>query len=94
MTVETLFDVFCRCAELNPEPNEDVEEENSWFFGNEEMAGDGDESEWQLSETLANPIGYANGGPDLARTVLELQINDHRFEDAEEMEDEPQGDQQ
>lgn len=96
--LETLFDVFCRCAELNPEPNEDGEEENSWFFGGEEIAGEGDDSEWQFSDTLTNPIGYANGNHDIAHTMLELQINDHRFEDAfedaEEMEQEPHGNQQ
>ncbi|KAJ6822656.1 chloride conductance regulatory protein ICln-like [Iris pallida] len=95
--LETLFDIFCRCAELNPEPNEDGEEENSWFFGGEEISGDGDVSEWQFSETLA-PIGYANGNHDLAHTMLELQINDQRFEDAfedaEEMEQEPHDNQQ
>jgi len=88
--LDTLFDIFCQCAELNPEPNEDGEEENSWFFGDEGMAPDGTgDSEWQFSDNLANPIGYANGDHDLARTMLELQINDQRFEDAEEMEQEP-----
>lgn len=91
--LDTLFEIFCQCAELNPEPNEDGEEENSWFFGDEGLAADGiGDSEWQFSENLANPIGYANGNHDLARTVLELQINDQRFEDAEEMEPEPGGD--
>ncbi|CAL9099312.1 unnamed protein product [Musa hybrid cultivar] len=84
--LDTLFGIFCQCAELNPEPQEEEEEENSWFFGNEEMADDGSDSEWQLSEHHANPIGYANGDHDLACTVHELRINDQRFEDAEEVE--------
>ncbi|ONK55810.1 uncharacterized protein A4U43_C10F1210 [Asparagus officinalis] len=88
--LDTLFDIFCQCAELNPEPNEDGEEENTWFFGDKDMAVDGigNDSEWQFLENLANPIGYANGDHDLAQTILELQINDQRFEDAEEMDHE------
>ncbi|XP_010909011.1 chloride conductance regulatory protein ICln [Elaeis guineensis] len=89
--LDTLFDFFCQCAELNPEPHEEAEEENSWVFGDEDMADEGSDSEWQPSENLANPIGYANGNHDLAHQVLELQINDQRFEDAEEVEHESEG---
>lgn len=90
--LDNLFDIFCQCAELNPEPNEDGEEENTWYFGDEGMdnGGYGDESEWQFSDHLSNPIGFANGDHDIARTILELQINDQRFEDAEEMEQDGQ----
>ncbi|XP_072957375.1 chloride conductance regulatory protein ICln [Typha angustifolia] len=89
--LDTLFDIFCQCAELNPEPTAEGEEENSWFFGDEDMA-DGSDSEWQPSADLANPIGHANGDHDLAHPMLELQINDQRFEDAEEAEHETRPD--
>ncbi|KAJ1689167.1 hypothetical protein LUZ63_013322 [Rhynchospora breviuscula] len=83
--LDSLFAVFCQCAELNPDPNaeieEEEEEENSWVFSDELMEGGMD---WQ---TLANPIGHSNGDHDLARNVLELHINDERFEDAEELEE-------
>ncbi|ONK71720.1 uncharacterized protein A4U43_C04F11660 [Asparagus officinalis] len=91
--LDTLFDIFCECAELNPEPNADGEEENTWFFGDEGMNahGIGNDSEWHFSDNLANPIGQANGDHDLAQTVLELHINDQRFEDAEEKEQQERG---
>ncbi|KAG0504095.1 hypothetical protein HPP92_004167 [Vanilla planifolia] len=85
--LNTLFDIFCQCAELNPEPEGD--DESGWFFGDPGLPDDGDQNEWQLSEELANPIGYANGNHDLAHSVLQLQIDDQRFEDAQEMEDHP-----
>ncbi|OAY74619.1 chloride conductance regulatory protein ICln-like [Ananas comosus] len=91
--LDALFDIFCQCAELNPDPNSVSGEENSWVFGNEEI-GDGSYPEWQTYESLANPIGYANGAHDLAHSVLELQINDQRFEDAEEVEHDTNGDHQ
>ncbi|KAF8379301.1 hypothetical protein HHK36_028734 [Tetracentron sinense] len=73
----TLFDIFCECAELNPEPVEEQEEEHNWIFSSDQMkdddmaTGGGEDSEWHLSENPANPIGYSNGDHDLARTVLE-----------------------
>ncbi|RWW00640.1 hypothetical protein GW17_00036384, partial [Ensete ventricosum] len=70
--LDTLFDTLCQCAELNPEPCQG-EEENSWFFGDEEMA-DGSDSEWQLSENHAKSIGYANGDHDLAHTMHEVSL--------------------
>ncbi|XVF53973.1 hypothetical protein PTKIN_Ptkin05aG0143600 [Pterospermum kingtungense] len=87
--LDTLFQIFCECAELNPEPIERREEEHNWVFSAdqlEEEAGEDDGSGWHFPRNLANSIGYSNGDHDLARTVLELQINDERFEDAEEME--------
>uniref|UniRef100_A0A6N2MM98 Chloride conductance regulatory protein ICln n=1 Tax=Salix viminalis TaxID=40686 RepID=A0A6N2MM98_SALVM len=95
--------VFCECAELNPEPIEDTEscafdnvylddaEENNWIFSADQLAdqtAEGEDSEWNFSQNPTSSIGHSNGDHDLARTVLELQINDHRFEDAEEMEHE------
>ncbi|XP_022765755.1 chloride conductance regulatory protein ICln-like isoform X2 [Durio zibethinus] len=67
--LDTLFQIFCECAELNPEPIEE-----------------GDGPEWHFPQNLTNSIGHSNGDDDLAHTVLELQINDQRFDDAEEME--------
>ncbi|KAH7664687.1 ICln protein [Dioscorea alata] len=89
--LDALFEIFCRCAELNPDIHEDGEEETEWFYGDEDIADDGAEEdpEWHFSENLANPIGFANGDHDLAHSVLQLQINDQRFDDAEEMEQAP-----
>ncbi|KAH0979068.1 hypothetical protein GBA52_006245 [Prunus armeniaca] len=91
VAVDSLFEVFCECAELNPEPIEEAEEEHNWIFSADQLEDDatGEDSEWHVSE---NPsIGQSNGDHDLSRTVLELQINDQRFEDAEEMEHENDG---
>lgn len=88
--LDMLFQIFCECAELNPEPNEEEEEEHNWIFSADQI-GDAtgameEESDWHFSQNPTSSIGHSNGGHDLARTVLELQINDQRFEDAEEME--------
>ncbi|XP_024963503.1 chloride conductance regulatory protein ICln isoform X1 [Cynara cardunculus var. scolymus] len=93
--LDTLFEVFCECAELNPEPvvealfSED-EQEHNWIFSADQlgpaMGIDGVDLEWDSSPTGFSTIGHPNGDHDLARNVLELQINDQRFEDAEEME--------
>ncbi|XP_024963504.1 chloride conductance regulatory protein ICln isoform X2 [Cynara cardunculus var. scolymus] len=91
--LDTLFEVFCECAELNPEPvvealfSED-EQEHNWIFSADQLgpAMDGVDLEWDSSPTGFSTIGHPNGDHDLARNVLELQINDQRFEDAEEME--------
>ncbi|KAL2341111.1 hypothetical protein Fmac_009051 [Flemingia macrophylla] len=89
--LDTLFETFCRCAELNPEPNGEEEEEHNWIFSADQMVDEEAEDEGYLSHNPANTIGQSNGDHDLARTVLELQINDRRFEDAEEMEDNGDG---
>ncbi|KAI3751031.1 hypothetical protein L2E82_22034 [Cichorium intybus] len=83
--LDTLFQIFCECAELNPEPIEDEEEEHNWIFSPDQLGASIDESEWNDLQ-IPFTIGYSNGDNDLARSVLELQINDQRFEDAEEME--------
>ncbi|WVZ56238.1 hypothetical protein U9M48_006803 [Paspalum notatum var. saurae] len=89
LSVDELFDVFCHCAELNPDPNAEDNGADGWFHG-EDMAGGGwvhgdedmiDENAPQFFSP--NPIGQ-NGGYDLSNSILELQINDQRFEDAEE----------
>ncbi|PKA66163.1 Chloride conductance regulatory protein ICln [Apostasia shenzhenica] len=36
---------------------------------------------------VANPIGFANGNDSLEHSVLQLHIDDQRFEDAEEVKD-------
>ncbi|XP_042474160.1 chloride conductance regulatory protein ICln-like [Zingiber officinale] len=89
--LDTLFDIFCQCAELNPEPRQ-REEENTWLFGDEGMSDAGSDTDWQLSENPANPIGYANGDHDLSRRVHELQIGSQQFEDADEGEQESHDD--
>ncbi|CAF1921518.1 BnaA02g33340D [Brassica napus] len=89
--LDTLFDVFCECAELNPEPiEEEGEEENghNWVFSADQMVvgGGGEEdAEWQISQSPTSVIGHSNGDESIAQPMLELQINDQRFDDAEEM---------
>ncbi|MCH86918.1 chloride conductance regulatory protein ICln-like, partial [Trifolium medium] len=35
---DTLFQVFCECAELNPDPNDEEQEEaHEWIFNAEQM---------------------------------------------------------
>lgn len=93
--LETLFEVFCECAELNPEPMEDEDEErHNWIFSADQLNGQGLEEadfEWNSPDAPANLIGHSNGDHDLAHSVLQLQIDDQRFEDAEEMEHERNG---
>ncbi|CAN7125792.1 unnamed protein product [Brassica rapa subsp. narinosa] len=88
--LDTLFDVFCECAELNPEPVEEKEEESghNWVFSADQMVvgGGGEEdAEWQISQSPTSVIGHSNGDESIAQPMLELQINDQRFDDAEEM---------
>ncbi|KAL6644729.1 hypothetical protein ACP70R_016337 [Stipagrostis hirtigluma subsp. patula] len=89
--LDELFDVFCHCAELNPDPNAESDGENGWFHG-EGMTNGGwvhgdedmvDEDEPEPPFFRPNPIGYSDES-DLNRSVLQLQINDERFDDAEE----------
>ncbi|XLS77897.1 hypothetical protein HN51_062122 [Arachis hypogaea] len=89
--LDTLFQVFCECAELNPEPNDEEGEEHDWVFSADQMEGEEEEEEGYISHNPANSLGQSNGHHDLARTVLELHINDQRFEDAEEMEHDEDG---
>ncbi|KAI3458269.1 hypothetical protein Pfo_014932 [Paulownia fortunei] len=87
--LDTLFAIFCECAELNPDPTEAEEEgEHNWVFNADQLENDAaedDDSEWASPENSTHSIG-ANGNHDLAHSVVQLQINDQRFEDAEEME--------
>ena len=85
--LDSLFQVFCECAELNPDPNtEEQEEEHDWIFSADQMEDEEAEDEDYLSHNPTNTLGHSNGHHDLARNILELQINDERFEDAEEIE--------
>ncbi|GAB2233392.1 hypothetical protein Droror1_Dr00002614 [Drosera rotundifolia] len=87
--LDRLFEVFCECAELNPEPVEGEEEENSWIFSADQMQAQALEEhgvDWNFSVNPGDSIGHSNGHRDLAHSVLQLEINDDRFEDAEEME--------
>ncbi|XP_019423217.1 PREDICTED: chloride conductance regulatory protein ICln-like [Lupinus angustifolius] len=84
--LDTLFQVFCECAGLNPEPNDEEGEEHDWIFNTDQIEDEEAEEEGYNSHNPANSLGQSNGNHDLARSVLELQINDKRFEDAEEME--------
>ncbi|CAH8391716.1 unnamed protein product [Eruca vesicaria subsp. sativa] len=116
--LNTLFDVFCECAEPNPEPVEgdtilllsfnsvfasltiymfvllyvfsEEEEDNghNWVFSADQMVigGGGEEDgEWPISQSPTSVIGHSNGDESIAQPMLELQISDERFDDAEEM---------
>ncbi|GER48019.1 nucleotide-sensitive chloride conductance regulator family protein [Striga asiatica] len=89
--LDVLFAIFCECAELNPDPTEAEEEvEHNWIFSADQLENDGEEDdgpECDVPEISVNAIG-ANGTHDLAHSVVQLHINDQRFEDAEEMEQE------
>lgn len=85
--LDTMFDVFCDCAELNPDPVEEEEVEHNWVFSADQFQDEAreydHESEWDLHPNPTHSIG-ASGNHDLARSVFQLQINDPRFEDADE----------
>ncbi|XP_061359400.1 chloride conductance regulatory protein ICln isoform X2 [Gastrolobium bilobum] len=89
--LDAMFEVFCECAELNPEPNDEEGEEHDWVFSADQMEDEKAEEEGYISQNPANSLGHSNGDHDLARTVLELQINDQRFEDADEIEHDVDG---
>ncbi|XP_073043694.1 chloride conductance regulatory protein ICln-like isoform X1 [Primulina eburnea] len=87
--VDTLFAIFCECAELNPDPIEDDDGEgHNWNFGADQLENEGsddEDSEFTISQNSTHTIG-ANGNNDLSHSVVQLQIDDQRFEDAEESE--------
>ncbi|XP_031378022.1 chloride conductance regulatory protein ICln isoform X4 [Punica granatum] len=86
--LDTLFDIFCECAELNPEPCDEGEAEgHNWVFSADQMDdAAGEDAADHFSANPISGIGYSNGDHDLVQNVLQLQIDDQRFEDAEEME--------
>ncbi|KAL6574898.1 hypothetical protein OROMI_012183 [Orobanche minor] len=89
--LDTLFNIFCECAELNPERVEVQITLKRKVHGNISVlilfsASVGGESDW-ISHDPIHTIGTSNGDHDLANNVLQLQINDNRFQDAEEMDD-------
>lgn len=86
--LDTLFNIFCECAELNPEPVQG-EEGNDWVFSAdhmEDLVAEDEDPDLNFTQNSSNTIGHSNGDHSLARSVLELQIDDQRFADAEEME--------
>ncbi|KAF0930388.1 hypothetical protein E2562_032277 [Oryza meyeriana var. granulata] len=88
--LDGLFEAFSHCAELNPDPNAESGEENGWAYGDEgdEDMTHGSDAECEFSDV--NPIGQTDD-QDITHAVVELQINDQRFEDAEEAEHETHG---
>ncbi|KAJ1426495.1 ICln [Sesbania bispinosa] len=71
--LDSLFQIFCQCAELNPEPNDEVEEEeHDWVFNTDQMEDQDEDEEGYISQNPANSLGHSNGHHDLARTVLEV----------------------
>ncbi|XP_042011921.1 chloride conductance regulatory protein ICln-like isoform X3 [Salvia splendens] len=81
--LDTLFAMFCECAELNPDPIEDGEYD--WITSADQLGTEDVDSEGDADPNPAHPIG-AKENLSLAHSVVQLQINDHRFEDADEME--------
>uniref|UniRef100_A0A803MTS0 Uncharacterized protein n=1 Tax=Chenopodium quinoa TaxID=63459 RepID=A0A803MTS0_CHEQI len=82
--LETLFEVFCECAELNPEPMlGGDEEEHNWIFSADQLNAEtlgGDASNWTFSENLIDSIGHSNGDHDLAQNVLQLSLSILKFQ--------------
>lgn len=73
--LESLFQILCDVAIMNPDPEGEPEGEADWFFNEDEV--------------LAGAIGQTNGLKDRDLTNLsELHIDDERFEDADEFEEE------
>ncbi|KAL3570262.1 hypothetical protein D5086_027511 [Populus alba] len=92
-----LLAIILHCIDTDSYVFDDVyldDEEHNWIFSANQLADEtaGEDSEWNFSQNPSSSIGHSNGDHDLARTVLELQINDNRFEDAEEMEHENDSD--
>ncbi|KAI3940024.1 hypothetical protein MKW98_029800 [Papaver atlanticum] len=78
--LDDLFDIFCQCAELNPDPDAEPEDDPDWVFNADQI----EEDDGGDCEDPENPIGFSNGEHELSRSVLELQIDDQRFQDASE----------
>ncbi|CAI9108454.1 OLC1v1008043C2 [Oldenlandia corymbosa var. corymbosa] len=79
--LDTLFEIFCDCAELNPEPVDEEDGEHNWVFSADNLvteSGDGEESEW-ISQNSVPTIGHSNGDHDLANTVLQVLLWALRF---------------
>ncbi|PIN01505.1 Chloride ion current inducer protein [Handroanthus impetiginosus] len=92
--LDTLFAIFCECAELNPDYIEEEEDEHNWVFSADQLEDDAennDDSEWAVQQNPTHSIGV-NGHHDLAHSVVQLQLNDCRFEDAEEVEQDERND--
>ncbi|RCV43288.1 hypothetical protein SEVIR_9G285300v4 [Setaria viridis] len=83
--LDGLFEAFSLCAELNPDPNAESDEENGWVHGDEGDEDMTDGSDAEFSDV--NPIGQTDDR-DITHAVVELQINDQRFQDAEEADEE------
>ncbi|CAM0957123.1 unnamed protein product [Alopecurus aequalis] len=77
--LDELFEAFSHSAELNPDPNAESDEENGWIHG------DGGSDTEEFSNVIS--IGQIDEH-DITRSVVELEINDQRFGDAEEAESE------
>ncbi|XP_062205928.1 chloride conductance regulatory protein ICln-like [Phragmites australis] len=88
--LDGLFEAFSHCAELNPDPNAESDEESGWVHGDEgdEDMTDGSDIECEFSDV--NPIGQTDDH-DIAHAVVKLKINEQRFEDAEEEDQESHG---
>ncbi|CAI0404368.1 unnamed protein product, partial [Linum tenue] len=74
--LDTLFQIFCECAELNPEPIEGFGGGN-WVFSADQLADNGSDveaPEW-FSPIPTSSIGHSNGDHDIARTVLEVSFS-------------------
>jgi len=83
--LDKLFEAFSHCAELNPDPNAASDEENGWVHGDEGDEDMTDGSDAEFSDV--NPIGQTDDH-NITHVVVELQIDDQRFQDAEEADEE------
>eukprot|EP00252_Welwitschia_mirabilis_P014583 TRINITY_DN3203_c0_g1_i1.p1 TRINITY_DN3203_c0_g1~~TRINITY_DN3203_c0_g1_i1.p1 ORF type:complete len:232 (+),score=50.39 TRINITY_DN3203_c0_g1_i1:177-872(+) len=91
-TLESIFAALCACAELNPDPVTELEGEGDWIFNANEMTPvdltpEQNEDEWEEDGARQNPIGHSNGVEHgLTENIVELSLNDDRFDDAMELE--------
>uniref|UniRef100_A0A0E0IQ52 Chloride conductance regulatory protein ICln n=1 Tax=Oryza nivara TaxID=4536 RepID=A0A0E0IQ52_ORYNI len=75
VSVDGLFEAFSHCAELNPDPNAESDEENGWAHrdeGDEDMTG-GSDAECEFSDV--NPIGQTDEH-DITHAVVETFVHD------------------
>ncbi|KAF8742756.1 hypothetical protein HU200_013563 [Digitaria exilis] len=66
--LDGLFEAFSHCAELNPDPNSECDEENGWVHGDEDMM-DGSDTEF----VDVNPIGQGDDN-NITHAVVEVSI--------------------
>ncbi|KAI8564641.1 hypothetical protein RHMOL_Rhmol03G0196700 [Rhododendron molle] len=98
--LDTLFEIFCKCAEMNPEPVEEEEERHNWIFSADQMqdegAGTGLSQHYNLKSTM-NDLRMLKRWKVIITVAIhklfdplaaswQLHIDDFRFTDIEQLE--------